>query len=344
MKRNDAEDNRLREYILESIKHSGFPLEMQVEGIFEKHIEKARKEKGKTGIEQVWHFIHPYNFVYLKEDYETEVDFLAQENADTSSAGERIEPYFLRCFLLTECKRDLNSWIFFKGRTALSDLFVHTDYIDVVRSQRELLDTYRKNPDWIRWETCPKEIFDSYELVVKDKMTAVSLLDSRRLGILDPMKDAFKNGLSAAFYQELETLDENRKPFGNQKLKESRPDFRHDKVRKATTSLCKALIMKYREFAIDNTYRHVPEYLIDIYIPIIVFEGDLFVYEKEKIEKVNHIMYYMNYLDLHYVVHVIAKDYFDGFLSQIENAVASTVDKIHDSRNLLDEQIKKIEK
>lgn len=325
-------------FIKEAIEKSGFPFEMVIASLL----------KGDG-----WEVLPSAPYWDEDEEKWREIDIKAYKIADQTPEGESIKPYSLCLALIIECKKtDEFGWVFFPWARDTKDIELskvnHVDFLTVIKRQSLLMDEVRRgklpSPAEIRMLNLEPDLLVSYEVMVTPEI-ARKLKFPSELGIIKPNVFGFMSAKEKALsYKEIKL----------KKRQQGKAGSGPHEIFEAVNVLIKATKhdMKLHSSAIyagaelkKMGHEH-GRFEIMVYLPILVFGGELYAWSKGDVEEVNEVLlegrcHTKRYFD-NMLIGVTKGSNYKEFLSRINVDNASLLRQIHSNRSKLDKQTKMI--
>jgi len=325
-------------FIKQAIEKSGFPFEMEIASLL--------KEDG-------WDVLPSAPYWDEDEEKWREIDIKAYKTSDQTADGESMKPYSLCVALIIECKKtDEFAWVFFPWVREPKDIELsrvnYVDFLTVIKRQSLLTDELRKgklpSPAEIRMLDLEPDLLFSYVPMVTSEI-ARKLKFLSELGILRPCVFEYMSAKKKALsYKEIKL----------KKQQQGKADSGLHEIFEGANVLIKATKhdMRLHSSAIYvgaelNKMGHPNgSFEIMVYLPILVFGGELYTWSEGNVEEVNEVLlegrchtrrYFENML-----IGVTKGSYFKEFLSKIDADNIELVGQICSNRSKLDEQVKMI--
>lgn len=338
-------DDKAR-YIKEAIEKSGFPFEMEIASIL---------KKAGWGVRP--------SVTYWDEDEEKprEIDIEADKSMEQTPEGESIKPYSLSVALIIECKKtDKFAWVFFPWPRHTTDWIElsrvnHVDFLTVIKRQSLLKSEVSRGKlpsrAEIRMLNLDPDLLLSDRALVTPEI-AGQLKSPSELGLIRPNIFRFLAAKDKALtYQEIK--------LG--KPQKTKVDSGLHEIFEGVNVLIKATkhIMRLyppivhgraevKKMGHEQGMEDVPlgGFLIIIFLPILVFGGELYTWRDGKVDEVNEVLLEGRCHTRRYfesmLIPVVKESYFSQFLSRIDEDSTQVLQWIRSNRSKLDEQAKMI--
>lgn len=314
------------EFVKEEVEKSGFPLEIEIASILEK---------------DGWEVLPSSPYLDKDEKKWREIDIKAYKSIDQASDSKSIEPYHLSLALIIECKRSKKyAWVFFPRPRKKKEMKLTTakflDFITITKRQSLLKAERLTSPIELQMLNMDTSIIS--EKAVIASQTAKLLKFFSELRIITPESFRFlTNPMKAIHGKEIKMEGKSSEPH---------------KIFEAINMSIKA--MKYDLLNLSHfIYLKVlsaksgfsqPIFEIMVFIPIIIFDGDLYIWIDNDIKVGEKILFEGKCKSRHHLetmfINILKKSYFKKFLSEIKEDANSIADQIYRNRRKLDEQRK----
>ena len=94
-------------------------------------------------------------------------------------------------------------------------------------------------------------------------------------------------------------------------------------IHKARMQVCNAILDLERRFTRMHKETKFPAPYGIIFIPIIVLDGHLYAYKNKQLNLEKGLYYYCTYADYAFMIEIVTEDFFDTYLSTIEEQIES---------------------
>lgn len=325
-------------FIKEAIEKSGFPFEMEIASLLKEH---------------GWEVLPSAPYWDEDEEKWREIDIKAYKTVDQTLDGESIKPYGLCVALIIECKKtDEFAWVFFPWARDTKDIELsrvnHVDFLTVIKRQSLLMDEVRRgklpSPAEIRMLNLEPDLLLSYEAMVTPEI-ARKLKFPPELGIIRPNIFGFMSAKEKALsYKEIKL----------KKRQQGKGDSGPHEIFEAVNVLIKATkhdmrlhsSSVYAGAELKKRGHEHGRFEIMVYLPILVFGGELYAWAEGDVEEVNNVLlegrcHTRRYFD-NMLIGVTNGSNFKEFLSRIDTDKTGLLRQICSNRSKLDEQVKMI--
>lgn len=325
-------------FIKEAIEKSGFPFEMEIASLLKEH---------------GWEVLPSAHYWDEDEEKWREIDIKAYKTADQTPEGESIRPYSLCVALIIECKKtDEFAWVFFPWARDTKDIELsrvnHVDFLTVIKRQSLLMGELSKGElpsrAEIRMLDLDPDLFSSYRAIVTPEI-ARKLKFPSELELIRPNIFRFLVVKEKALtYKEIKL----------KKLKNTKGDSGLPEIFEGVNVSIKATKhdMKlhsssvYAGAELKKMGHEQGRFEVMIFLPILVLGGEIYTWRDGKVDEVNEVLvegrcHTRRYFD-NMLIGVVKGDYFEEFLSRVDEDYAKLRQDVCSNRNKLDEQVKMI--
>lgn len=314
------------EFIKEEIEKSGFPLEIEMASILEK---------------DGWEVLPSSYYLDKDEKKWREIDIKAYKSIDQSSDSKSIEPYHLSLALIIECKMSKKyAWVFFPWLRNKKEMELTTvkflDFITIIKRQSLLKAEKPTSPIELQMLNMDTSIISEKAVIASQAAKLLKFFSE--LQIINPESFHFlTNTMKAIHGKEIKKEGKSAGPHEIfEAINMSIKAMKHDLLNLSHLIYLKVLSAK-RGFS-------QPIFEIIVFIPIIIFDGDLYVWIDNEIKVGEKILFEGKCKSRHYFetmfINILKKSYFKKFLSEINEDANSLVDQIYRNRIKLDKQRK----
>ena len=319
----EKEDPELR-FIADQIEKTGYPLEIHASEVLEK--------KG-------WNVLHSTFYRDSETGIMREIDIRADKTVDRSAVGDTIHPYRLNLRLDIQCKKsDSFAWVFFLTKRKTEEMATSPRFLDYLFVAKTSSQS-RRSP--LYPATAP--ITPTISPGIADSLRHVG-----DLGVVNPT--TFRSLAAterAKIYKEIKM----------QRAKDSEPKGEYPEIYEAAMTVLKASDFDFNflytgmELVFNNRLSGIPLPRgieigdIQLYMPIILFEGRLITWQNGHLKKTDQVLLQAQVLSKWFFIPsppivVVQRDHLSDFLESVDEDLLALADRIHKNRSLLDEQFK----
>ena len=322
MKEGDPE----LEFIARQIEKTGYPLEIHASVVLEK---------------RDWKVAHSTFY----EDFETkslrEIDIRADRTVERSSLGNATTPYKIHLRLNIQCKKsDTFAWVFFLTQRKTDEMATGLRFLDYL---------------YVAKTSSLSRLYSPYPAMLPHIPTlspgiAKSLKHTGDLKLVDPT--VFR---SLAATEQAKTYKEIKM----KKAQDSGSTDGYHMIYAAAMTVLKATDFDFNnaysimQFVINSRFSGAPLPAgaeigdIQLYLPIILFDGKLLVWRNGHLEGADEVLLQAHILSMGFLVPspliiVVQRDHLDDFLKSLNDDLLVLADRISNSRAALDQEFKSL--
>jgi hypothetical protein len=321
----EREDGELG-FIADEIGKTGYPLEIHASEVLEK---------------RGWSVLHSTFYQDIETGSMREIDIRADKSIDGSRAGDTISPHRLQLRLDIQCKKsDAVAWVFFLTTRRTQDMAPSPRFLDYL---------------YVAKTTSLSRLYSTHRPTIPAAPTL-------SLGIAKSLKHVGDLGLiDRTTFQSLASAEQAKtyKEIKRKQAHDSKNAGEYPAIYEAAMTVLKATdydfnnVYAMMQMVIDGSLSGVPLPRgveigdIQLYMPIILFEGKLVTWQDGHVKNANEVLLQSQVLSKMMFIPspsivVIHKDHLNDFLKSIDDDLLALADRIHENRGKLDEQLRSL--
>ncbi|MGA2237904.1 MAG: hypothetical protein ABSG74_01700 [Candidatus Bathyarchaeia archaeon] len=311
-------------FIADQIEKTGYPLEMHASEVLEK---------------KDWNVLHSTFYRDSETGIMREIDIRADKAVDRSAAGDTIRPYRLNLRLVIQCKKsDSVAWVFFVTKRKTEEMATSPRFLDYL---------------YVAKTSSLSRLYSPYP-ATGPTVPTLSLGIARSLKHVGDLKV-----VNPTTFRSLSAIEQAKtyKEIKMRKVQDSGATGEYPAIYEAAMTVLKAT-----DFDFNNVYTTMQLVVngrlsgmplppgieigdIQLYIPIILFEGRLITWQDGHLKKTDQVLLQSQVLSKGFFIPspsivVVQRDHLNDFLESIDEDLLVLADRIHKNRDTLDEQLR----